>query len=376
VAAASGAWNLEAFATVSANLHWHIPVLVARTYLGIDASVLTAWNAFLALLHAGVIVGLAIALWRPELGLRRHAGAGLAFTVFSALVIFAVRSETRFYMLYALLPAIAFVQAVGLTACARSGVRALRIVADALLVVTLAAFVAVAAARLDEARRGYVRLPAVFGENMDMRAARRSDFAQIDSMPLWSLDELGRTLCTHGGVRAFGDLALVVDSQFNVPARLHCDGRSRVTLGGQPEPGEAALFMLPAREIDESTPARAIGALRVGAVGSVLRPGRSIAIASGDDYPARPTCMSTSTHDVDVVAEAARSIVTSSSLAAVCPVTVRRVTVDGQAVTPVRHSLSYYARAPAGVPGRRWHLEIDTGDIGAVQVFTLPSAAP
>jgi len=376
VAAASSAWNVRDLVTVSANVYWHVPGLIVTTYLGIDSPALAAWNAFLALLHAGVIVGLGMALWRADLGLRHLAAAGIAYTIFCALVVFAVRTETRFYMLYALLPPIAFVQAVGLTACARSGLRALRTLSLLLLVATLAAFLAIAAARLEEARQGYVRLPAVFGENMDLRAARSGGFAQLDSLPLWALDALGRTLCTSGNVHAYGDLALIVDSQFNIPARLQCDGRSRVLLGGEPKRGEAALFALPAREIDEQTPAQPIGALRVGTVASVLRAGRPVAIASGDEYPARETCMSTATHDIAIVADGARSIVISSSLAAVCPIKIRRITVDREAVTPVRRSLSYFARAPAGAPGREWRLEIDTGDISAVHVFTLPSASP
>src|SRR4030095_11583231 len=106
---------------VAANIGWHVPNLDVDTFLGDSRALPAAWRVFLGALHATVLVGIIISLLRPALGLRRLAAAALAFTVFSAIVVIAARGETRFYMVYALAPAIALVQAIGLHACARSG---------------------------------------------------------------------------------------------------------------------------------------------------------------------------------------------------------------------------------------------------------------
>ena len=376
VGTASVQWRERDVIAVATNLFWHVPNLVVSTYAGDAGAILAVWKAFLAALHAAVLLGLGIALWRPALGLRRHAAGGLAYALFSGLVVIAARAETRFYMLYALLPTIAFLQAVGLTACARSGWRGLRPLAGVLLAATIVAFAAVAGARVGEAAQGYVRLPALFGEQMDLRSPRRSGLAQLDSMPLWQLDAIGRALCAAGSVRAYGDLAVIVDSQFNVPARLHCGERSRVTLGGLPGPGETALFLLPAAGLGSDRATQRYGALRLGAVESIPYPGRGIPLASGDDYPARPRCATSSVHGIDFSARPDRTVVIATSLPGHCPIRVRRLTVGGRELTPSRHSLSYFARAPQPGAGSDWHLEIETGDVGAVQVFTLAPGAP
>jgi hypothetical protein len=376
VGAASAHWRAGDAVAVAANVLWHTPNLVVSTYLGDSRAIVAVWKAFVAALHATVLLGLAVALWRPDLGLRRMAAGGLAYALINWLVVVAVRSETRFYMLYALLPTVAFLQAVGITACARSGWRGLRRLADILLAATVVAFAAVAGARIAEAAQGYVRLPALFGEQMDLRSPRESGFAQLDSLPLWRLDAIGQTLCAAGNVHAFGDLAVVVDSQFNVPARLHCGERSRVTLGGMPGPGEAALFLLPGAGLDNDRSTLRLGTLQLGAVATIPYAGRGIPLASGDHYPARSRCAPPSTHAIDFVAGGDRTVVIATSLPGHCPIRVHRLTVDGLAVTPTRHSLAYFARAPEAGASSKWHLEVETGDVGAVQVFTLAPGAP
>lgn len=371
VAAASGRFQVRDSMVVAANVFWHVPNLVVGSFLGDEGAAITVWKGFLILLYAVAIAGLGLALTRPELGLRRHAAGSLAYTLFSALIIVAVRNETRFYMVYALMPSIAFVQAVGLSACARSGWQGLRFGANVLLGGTVVAFVAIAGARFAQAAHGYVRLPALFGGQMDLRTPRESGFAQLDILPLWDLDAIGRVLCVAGRVRAYGDLAIVVDSQFNVPARLHCGERTRVVLGGTPGPEETALYLLTAAGLDDDPQARRFGALRLGVVDAILQPGQGVALASGRDYPARKGCASASVHDLDFTGTSEGTIVIASSLPAHCPIKILRLTVDGLDVTPARHLLSYFARAPHPAARSQWHLEVETGDVEAVQVFAL-----
>src|SRR5262249_31743886 len=146
---------------------------------------------------------------------------------------------------------------------------------------------------------GHVRLPALFGAQMDLRHGPKTGYAELDALPLWDLDALGRALCDAGAVRAYGDLAIVVDSQFNVPARVRCGERARIVLGGAPAPGETALYLLSADAFDRTDPAHRYGALRLGTVESIPVPGRGVEIASGSTYPARPPCAPAATHAVE-----------------------------------------------------------------------------
>jgi hypothetical protein len=50
------------------------------------------------------------------------------------------------------------------------------------------------------------------------------------------------------------------------------------------------------------------------------------------------------------------------------------VTADGREVTPTHHLTSYFVESPSGADEALWSLEIETGDIDAVQVFA-PGAA-
>ena len=149
-----------------------------------------------------------------------------------------------------------------------------------------------------------------------------------------------------------------------------------MTLGGLPGPGETALFLLPAAGLGSDRVTQPFGALRLGAVESIRYPGRGIPLASGNDYPARPRCTSSSLHAIDFSARDDRTVVIATSLPGHCPIRVRRLTVDGRELTPSRHSLSYFARAPQPGAGSGWRLEIETGDVGAVQVFTPAPGAP
>jgi len=371
VAAASGAFRLRDILPVAANIGWHVPNLVVDTFLGDSRALSSGWRIFLGVLHAIVLAGIVLSLARPVLGLRRLAVAALAFTMFSAIVVVAVRGETRFYMVYALAPAIALVQAIGLRAFARSGWPGAGPLAGGLLAGVVVAFAAVAGARFVEAAQGHVRLPALFGAQMDLRIGPKTGYAELDSLPLWDLDALGRALCDAGSVRAYGDLAIVVDSQFNVPARIHCGERAHVVLGGAPGPGDEALYMLRADAVGDGSPTRRYGALRLGDVASIPVPGRGVEVASGSTYPARPLCAPASLHTIEFTAATAGALVIATALPAQCPITLRRVTANGRDVEATRHLLSYFVHPPEPGAETKWRLEIETGDPGAVQVFTL-----
>ncbi len=372
---ASAGWRDRSVSAVAANLFWHIPNLVVATFLGENSAVLRMWKVFLTILHFVAVLGIGLALLRPALDLRRHATWAIAYFLFSALVILAVRSETRFYMTYALLPVVAFLQAVALTAWIRHGGNVMRRVADVLLAATLVAFSMVAVARLDEARSGYVRLPDLFGPNMDIGVAHDRKFVRLDSLPMWNLDAIGKILCDAGSVHAYGDLSIVVDSQYNVPARLHCGERSQVTLGGLVTAGEMALYLLPAADAGLDAATRRFGSLALGRVASTPYPGRGIALIDGGDYATRPGCASVRTHSVDFVTAPQSTVVIAPSLPAHCPIRVVRVSVGGVDLTLASTAALATVLTPTS-SASEWHLEVETGDVGALQVFTISDSAP
>ena len=375
VANASAGWRDRSVSAVAANLFWHIPNLVVATFLGESSAVLKMWKVFLTILHVVVVLGIALALLRPALGLRRHATWAIAYFLFSALVILAVRSETRFYMTYALLPVVAFLQAIALTAWARVGGNVMRPLAGALLAATLVAFSVVAVARIDEARSGYVRLPDLFGPNMDIGVAHDRKFVRLDSLPMWNLDAIGKILCDAGSVHAYGDLAIVVDSQYNVPARLHCGERSQVMLGGPVTAGETALYLLPAADAGLDAADATIRQLALGRVASTPYPGRGIALIDGGDYATRPGCASVRMHSVDFVTAPQSTIVIAPSLPAHCPIRVVRVAAGG--IDLALASTSALATVLTSTSSAsEWHLEVETGDVGALQVFTIGRGPP
>jgi len=371
VATASGAFRPGDALPVAVNVAWHVPNLVVDTFLGDSRALSALWRVFLGVLHGTVLAGVILSLARPVLGLRRLAASALAFLLFSAIVVVAVRGETRFYMVYALMPTIALVQALGLRACAQSGWPGARPLVGALLAGIVIVFVAVSSARFVQSSHGHVRLPALFGAQMDLRHGPKTGYAELDVLPLWDLDALGRALCDAGAVRAYGDLAIVVDSQFNVPARVRCGERARIVLGGAPAAGEAALYLLSVGAFHGADTASRYGALRLGTIESIPVPGRGVDIASGSTYPARPLCAPASTHTVEFTAATMGTLVVATALPGQCPITLKRVTADGRDVEAARHLLSYFVSPPEPGAETKWRLEIETGDPGAVQVFTV-----
>ena len=131
---------------------------------------------------------------------------------------------------------------------------------------------AVTNARMDQARHGETRLPDLFGDNVDLRIVKSRGAMLLDAMPIWGLDAIGRALCAAGKVNAFGELGVIVDSQFNVPARLHCGEGSRVILGGLPDRDAVGWFLAHRDAVSEREAPRQVGGFRLGTVDAIPFP--------------------------------------------------------------------------------------------------------
>src|SRR4030095_2326636 len=110
----------------------------------------------------------------------------------------------------------------------------------------------------------------------------------------------------------------------HAPACAHCGEKAQVVLGGSPAPGEKALYLLSAAALPAADSAQRYGALRLGAVESIPYPGRDVALASGDAYPARPACAPASVHGIDFTAKQEQRIVLCTALCSACSLTLMR----------------------------------------------------
>lgn len=366
------ATNVAAVVLVAHSFVWRIPDLVVGTWIASDGHPLLAWRAYAVALYAAASAGLILALVRGESRERRAivlvAGSFVAWFLFIA----AVRDVTRFYMLYALLPAFALTLALGLMALARHAGNVGSIVARTLLAGALAWAIAVPTARVVRAFDDEVRFPPLFGANVDLRKPGGGHFSRLHFLAAWHLDALARELCADGPAHVFGDLPQVVDSQFNVPAQLACGDRSKVVIGGAAGPGERAVYLV---QRDALVPGEALhefGGFGFGDVDEVLVPQPSIPLARGEDYPARKECGPPSPHRFDFTTSHAGTLVIASGLAITCPMRVASLERDGVAVDPGSAGDVSWVRAP-DAPAR-WKLVVETAAPEAVQVFTIAAA--
>lgn len=170
------------------------------------------------------------------LGLSRRAGRPLAAGALAwfAAVLVAValsRPFTPFYMVYTVVPPFAVLLAVGWDALARdlggarlaAAVCALAVALWAVALVGLAGTLMLGEGRVAQASLADVAAPTAGPE----------EDADV-WLPAWSVDALGRALCTRP-VEPHAALRYVLDVHYFLPLRMHC-GESPAPASGQPPP--------------------------------------------------------------------------------------------------------------------------------------------
>jgi len=367
--------DVPSMVTVAWNFAWRVPDLVVGTWVSSAGTPLYAWRAFLAATTAAAASGAALLLMRGRPAERRALLLAAGALVAGLLFVIAIREVTRFYMLYAVLPALALSVALGLVGLARYGGRGGAIVAPALLAGIVAWALVVGVARVARAVDDDLRLPALLGAHVDLRHVQDAPYVRLTYLSVRHVDQLGRRLCADGVVHVFGDLAQIVDSQFNVSARLRCGDASRVVIGGTPRAGEHALFLVPRAALEPRAALRDLGGFGFGRVDEVLLDRPSIALARGEDYPFRRGCGPPSVHEFELATRRAATLVLANGLAITCPMRVLRLERDGAPVGLQAAGDVMWTRAP-DVPAR-WTLVVETAAPEAVQAFTVaPPRAP
>ena len=315
--------DLASMLTVAWNFTWRVPDLVVGTWVSSDGTPLIAWRAFVVAVAVAAAAGGILGVVRGETRERRTialvVGVAFAWLVF----VIAIRDVTRFYMLYAVLPMLALLVALGLEGLSRHAGRGGATIVRALLAGIVAWSVIVAVARVARAIDDDVRLPPLLGAHVDLRHADSAPYVRLSYLSVRHLDQLGRRLCADGVVHVFGDLAQIVDSQFNVPARIRCGDASRVVIGGH------ALFLVPRAALEPRAALRDLGGFGVGRVDEVLVDQPSIPLARGEDYPFRRGCGPPSTHAFDVTTRRAATLVIANGLPITCPMRIVSLERDG-----------------------------------------------
>ena len=358
-----------AFLAVADNLAWRVPDLVVGTWVADDGAPLVPWRVFIVATYAAAAAGAGLVLMRGSPRERRTLALVAVGVIAWLAFVTAIRGVTRFYMLYALLPAFALLLALGIAGLARHAGRAGTLVAVALLAGTLGWAVVVPAARVARALADDVRLPPLLGAHVDLQRADDAPYGRLHYLSMRHLDAIGRRLCVDGVVHAYGDLAQVVDSQFNVAAQVRCGDASRVVIGGTPGPGDRAYFLVQRSALEPRAALRDFGGFGFGRVEDVLLEQPAIPLARGEDYPARRDCGPPATHAFGFATRRAATIVIANGLAITCPMRVVRVERDGTPVDTRAAGDAVWVRAPA-TPAT-WRLVVETAAPQAVQVFTV-----
>ena len=284
-------------------------------------------------------------------------------------MIVAVRDTTRFYMLYAALPPFAAWLAAATGALpSRAGRRVGWGVVP--VACALGISVAVSCAWTLRAVRGEIRVPFVLSAPANLSVSVPRGYASLATLAPSDLDRIGARVCDAGRVRAFGELAGILDMLLNVPGRLACGASSRVDLGGIGE--GTPLFLVVADAVPPGTPHERLGAFALGRPGQVVAPTASIPLADGASYPWRKACGPPVPMAYRFVTRGAGTLVVSNALPVTCPMTIRRIARDGVDANSIERADSRIVPLPGGEA--TWDVDVDTGDPHAVQIFTI--AAP
>ncbi|MFI4923564.1 MAG: hypothetical protein ACHQJ7_00300 [Vicinamibacteria bacterium] len=337
-----------------AGVAWRVPDAIAGMVLSGRPAAPVGFRIALAIVYGFALAGLAVA------GDRRRAVlvAVAAFAVTVAVAV-AVRDTTRFYMLYAAW--VAFAAAIALALAALRW----RLIPIA---VALGLSVAVSVAWTARAVDGEVRVPAALSAATDLSRGVPRGYTPLVTLTPFDFDRIGRHLCDASEVRAFGELAGVVDMLHNLPARLACGDKTRVVLGGADGPG-TPMYLVHASAVPSGVRAERIGGFAIGRAAAAFAPAQPLPPAQGADYPWRRACGAPQPVTVHVTTRGPGMLVISNALPVTCPLDLVRVARDGVAQSPVERADSRTVALPAGES--TWTIEATTGEPRALQVFAI-----
>ena len=309
-----------------------------------------------------------------DAGRRRWIGALVGVFFAQTLFVIALREITPFWMIYAHLPIIAALVAMGLDRICTLG-RNWRIVTGALALTwtlwSIATWLYLASSPWHglEGRAKHERYGL-----MDITEHQTVDAPFVAArIPVRELLDLGAD-CAPATL--YAHYAFFVDASFGVGALQHCGGAGQIRLGGMPDAQHPARIGLRDYTWDSLglQPAYRIGSLGIAPPSAVWHSPQSLSVVKAIDYPPRQPVIAPERFSVSGHAAGAEAIIVAYRTPDYGPFRVVAARASGMTVTPVwEDPTTVIFRAPANL--RRdaavvWTLEIDATP-AFVDVLTL-----
>ncbi|MGH8041115.1 MAG: hypothetical protein ACREPN_03620 [Rudaea sp.] len=292
---------------------------------------------------------------------RRWVGLLVLVLVAQTLFVIALREITPFWMIYAHLPLIAALVALGLNRVCAIG-SAWRVFVGALaLVWTLWSLAAWRYLALSPWHGLEGRVEHYGLMDISEHETRNAPFI-VARIPVW---ELGGLAADCAPVTLYAHYALFVDQSFGVGALAHCGSFAQIRLGGIPDaehPAQLGLRDYVWAKLN-MLPQYRIGSLGVTTPVAVWHSPQSLPVVDAIDYPPRHLAIASQRFTVNGNTGGADAIVISNRALDYGPFRVVAARVDGAVVAPLwTDPATVVLRAPQNLRERgsvAWSVDID-----------------
>jgi len=349
------------------------PMLVARYIIGVEEPLLSWLKATVACL---VVASLVAALW----GARLDAGKRVLLLALASVAVFAVtiaylRPTTPVYFVYALIPSLTAVLALGVYALARAG-GALVVGAFAALVMALHGLVAVRIGAAME--QGVGTLPEVG----NVSASASSEPSTNVWFPSFAHEDDGLFLCRNGDrVAVHGPLAFVTDLNAGVDTLIRCGRTPQVQLSGTIHAERAHWVGMPKRfwTVARLRPRCWIGPFGLAEASLKLAPADNIAPASPQTFLPRPFLHGPSRErNITFSTSGSQALVLTNVIPWYMPWRVLSVHANGRELAPIASTAAaqlYALPDNANGDATKWEVQFAAPDTDKIDVVTVESAA-
>jgi hypothetical protein len=349
------------------------PVLIARYIVDVDEPLLSWVKAGVACL---VVASVLAAFWSARLDAgKRMLWLALASAAVFVVVVASLRPTTPVYFVYALIPSLAAVLALGAYALARAGGAAV-VAAFAAIVIALHGLVAV---RIGAAMgQGVGTLPDVG----NVAASAPSDPSTNVWFPSYAHDDSGLFLCRNGDRMAVhGPLAFLADLNVGVDTLIRCGRASPVQLSGTIHADRTHWVGMPKFfwTVAQLRPRCWIGPLGLANVSLNLAPARDIAPASPRAFLPRPFLQGPSRErSIAFTTSGRQALVLTNVIPWYMPWRVLSVHANGRELSPLASTAAaqlYALPDDASGDAARWEVAFAAPDTDMIDVVTVDSAA-
>jgi len=350
------------------------PVLIVRDLIGVS-------HVLLPYTQAGLVVFVIAALIAAIPGAYAAGDARMLWLTGGTVAAFAVviaglRSVTPAYFLYALIPSVAALLAMGVRAFTHNALGSGILYGFAAVVIALQALVALRIAT--QTNQGVGTLPGVG----DVSAGVSSEPSTNVWFPSLAHDDSGRFLCRYGDrVAVHGPIAFLADVNVGVDTLIQCGRIPDMQLSGAADADRTHWVGMPRMFWTKAAlaPQCWIGSLGLATAMSVVAPSGSVARVSGETFRPRPFLQGPpSERSLRFETHGEQALILTNIIHWYMPWQVLSVKVDGQEIAPLAVtavSRLYGAPAAQGVHVNRWDVRFAAPDTDKIDVVTIGASA-